>query len=354
MLQMSIEDWGLDRALGNNRLKSMISRASGSTAYATPNFLRLFSKSFKWRAGYIVVFDGDDLVACLPYVEQPILHQISLRARFAKRIYALPADCYSGPIVDPSVSEMESEHAIVAMIEYLLRQYISVNIFPSCWADTGIASAIKRTCSSVKCITYENAIKRLSNIKDSDELLKSYHRKHRYSVRRAQSRDVIVEHPDDSESLALFYDLLTETMGRAGMPPKFPYSLVVEGGRELIRDGLGHLYLAYKDNMLTAGLFTLVYGSAACWWLGATTSDRIAIADCPMHLLMHHAMADSLEAGISFFELGGIPTDGLRNFKLKWGSEVMVQPNYHIASKTFHRLFDIARAVRHNLPSWKA
>jgi len=349
MLQISIEDWGLDRALGNNRLKSMISRASGSTTYATPNFLFLFSKSFKWRAGYIVACDGDDLVACLPYMEQPILRQISLRARFTKRIYALPADCYCGPIIDPSVSKIKSESAIVAMIEYLLRQYISVSIFPSCWADTGIASAIERTCSSVKCITYENAIKKLSNIKDSDELLKSYSSKHRLSVLRAQRRGVIVKRPDDCESLALFYDLYTETYGRAGMRPKFPYSLVVEGGRELIRDGLGHLYLAYRDDMLTAGLFTLVHGSVACNWLSATTSYRPAMADNPGHLLRHHAMADSLEAGISIIELGGIPTDGLRNFKLKWGAKVMVQPTYHMASNTIHRLFDIARAVRRTL-----
>jgi len=346
MIKMSIENWGLDRASENNSLKGMINRAPGSTTYATPKFLILFSKSFKWRAGYIVAFDGDVLVGCLPYVEQPIVRQISLQARFTKRIYALPADCYCGPIVDPSLSKIESENAIVAMIEYLLHQYISVSIFPSCWADTGIDSAIERTRISVKCITYENAIKKLSNIKDSGELLKSYSSKHRWSVRRAQMRDVIVKRPDDNESLALFYGLLTETMGRVGMRPKFPYSLVVGGGRELIKDGLGHLYLAYKDDMLTAGIFTLAHGGATCWWLGAATRDRNAIADCPMHLLMHHAMADSLEAGFSFFELGGIPTDGLRYFKLKWGSELIVQPTYHIASNTIHRLFDLGRAVR--------
>jgi hypothetical protein len=346
MLQMSIEDWGLSRALGDSRLKSMINRASGSTTYATPKFLILFSKSFTWRAGYIVALDEGDLVGCLPYMEQPILRQISFHAGFTKRIYALPADCYSGPIIDPLASKIKSENAIVAMIEYLLRQYISVSIFPSCWAETGIASAIERTGRSVKCTTYENAIKKLSNIKDSDELLKSYSKNHRLSIRRSQTRDVIVERPDDCESLALFYDLYTETYARAGMRPKFPYSLVVVGGRELIRDGLGHLYLAYKNDMLTAGLFTLVHGSAACDWLSATTSYRPAMADCPMHLLLHHAMADSLEAGFSFFELGGIPTHGLREFKLHWGVEVMVQPTYHMASSTVHLLFDIARAVR--------
>jgi len=349
MIQMRIEDWGLDRASENNSLKGLISRASASTAYATPTFLTLFSESFKWRAGYVVVFGGDDLIACLPYMEQPILRQISLRSRFTRRIYALPANCYCGPIIDPLVSEMNRETAIVAMIEYLFRQYISFNIFPTCWADTGIALAVERICSSVKCIAYENAIKNLSNIKDSDELLRSYSRMHRGSVLRAQRRDFIVKRPDDSESLALFYDLLTETMGRAGMRPRFPYSLVVEGGRELIRDGVGHLYLAYKDDMLTAGLFTLVHGSAACCWLGGTTSDRTAMADRPMHLLFHYAMSDSLEEGIPTFELGGMPTDGLRRFKLSWGAEEMLQPNYHLANSTTHRVFDFARAVRRTL-----
>ena len=108
-----------------------------------------------------------------------------------------------------------------------------------------------------------------------------------------------------------------------------------------------------KVLVLTAGLFVLVYGNAVCCWLVATTSDRTAIADRPMHLLFHRAMTDALEAGFPFFEIGGVPTDGLRNFKLNWGAEIMMRPNYHLATKTVHRLFTVARSLRQTMDNLK-
>jgi hypothetical protein len=137
---------------------------------------------------------------------------------------------------------------------------------------------------------------------------------------------VIVSHSESRSDLEEFYGLLEETMGRVARTVKFPFDVVVSGGERILRAKLGTFYVARHEGRCCAGAFFLSSKRVTNYWLGATANDKKSLR--PMFGIMHRAMIESLEAGVTAFELGAGPTEGLRNFKLRWGALPVPQPTY--------------------------
>jgi lipid II:glycine glycyltransferase (peptidoglycan interpeptide bridge formation enzyme) len=176
-----------------------------------------------------------------------------------------------------------------------------------------------------------------------EQLLNQMHPKNRYNVRLAQRRGVVVERGGgDPASLDVFFDLLRDTAERNafGIHEKAYYDDVMRtfGDRALMLFGL-------VDGQVAAGSISAYFGDEAIYLYGASSSKHRAHAAA--FLLQYEAMRWAREHGCRRYDLWGIPEDdpgpeeptgdgmpptqgedrrGLRNFKVRFGGEIITYP----------------------------
>jgi lipid II:glycine glycyltransferase (peptidoglycan interpeptide bridge formation enzyme) len=189
---------------------------------------------------------------------------------------------------------------------------------------------------------YPIGVKRLAGL-TAATLAATYHQSHRRAVEAARKRGVVVAPAEGVGDYLEFCDLLDETMEHAGTATKFSKDLIVDGGRALVREGLGDLLLARVDGLPVAGVFVLHAARSSCYWLGASAKDEKALRHRPMNAVFHRAFVDAIAAGRAWFELGGLVTEGLRTFKTRWGIEEMEQPTFE---RSYRDLAEPLRAAR--------
>jgi hypothetical protein len=288
----------------------------------------------------------------LPVAERPIHPRAALlppRAR-PTRIESLGNDAYAGPLLDPSLAERDAARTLDALVQSLDDPRAVLRaLFPPAWAGLDL---VQRRLVDVHGYraerAYPIAVKHLQGL-TAATLPASYHQSHRRAVSAAASRGVTVAPARDAGDYLEFSDLYDETMARAGLAGWPPKDLIVEGGPELARAGVGELLLARADGVPAAGIFILRASKTACYWLGASAKDEKTQRHRPMNALFHRAFCDALDAGCSWFELGGVSVPGLRTFKTRWGVEEVQQATYEWSRAG---LAPLLRAARGRIPGW--
>ena len=131
------------------------------------------------------------------------------------------------------------------------------------------------------------------------------------SVRRIESREDLVR---------LYYALHMSTRRRLGVPvqPKRFFDLVWE---RMLEPGLGWGLLAEAEGVPVAGAVFFALGETVVYKFGA--SERRWQHLLPNNVLLWHAIEESCTRGFRAFDFGRTDpwNDGLRRFKLAWGTE---------------------------------
>ncbi len=142
-------------------------------------------------------------------------------------------------------------------------------------------------------------------------------------IHKAEREGLIVRLGTTWDDLQLFYDLHLKTRKRLGAPiqPLRFFRLIWQ---RLIMQDLGFVLLAYKNSQLLAGAVFLHYNKTLTYKYSA--SDPSSWRLHPNNLILWRAINWGCEHGYRIFDWGRTDLDqqGLREFKLGWGSEEQI------------------------------
>src|SRR5215471_13695116 len=150
---------------------------------------------------------------------------------------------------------------------------------------------------------------------------------HSSSVRRAISKaersEVSAVAVRDHQAVGDFYQLHVETRRRHGVPPQSA-SFFRNIYEHIVKPGLGFIVLARRGSRTIAAAIFFQFGSNAIYKYSA--SDRRFQEFRANNLVIWHAIQFVVRAGVERIHFGRTEyeNDGLRRFKLSWGTQEQI------------------------------
>ncbi len=153
-----------------------------------------------------------------------------------------------------------------------------------------------------------------------DELFARFQSSVRRAIRKGEKTGLTVEVTNSRQGVIDFYRLHVRTRTRHGAPPQ-PLSFFLNIHEEIINADLGFVILAKSGTRLVAGAVFFHTGKAALYKFGA--SDERAQEFRGNNLVMWEGIKRLVRNGLKTLHLGrtSLDDDGLRRFKLSWGTE---------------------------------
>ncbi len=154
---------------------------------------------------------------------------------------------------------------------------------------------------------------------DVETLFANVHSKTRNGVRKAEKEGLSVDIRTDEEAMEIFYSFHLETRKYHGLPIQ-PRGFFRQISNKFLQAGDGFIAMAiFQGKPISAAIFlkhkeTLVYKYSA--------SNRDALQVQPNNILMWSVIKHAAENGYKYLDYGisEISNEGLRRFKLRWGS----------------------------------
>ena len=154
----------------------------------------------------------------------------------------------------------------------------------------------------------------------TEELITRFTSPVRRAIRKAERSDVSALIVRDREAIGDFYKLHVQTRRRHGLPPQ-PTSFFLSIYEHIIKPGLGFIVLAQRGSRPIAAAIFFCFGKNALYKYGA--SDKRFQELRANNLVMWHGIQALAQAGAEKLHFGRTEceNDGLRRFKLSWGTE---------------------------------
>jgi hypothetical protein len=142
----------------------------------------------------------------------------------------------------------------------------------------------------------------------------------RRAIRKAGESSLVIEFSQDLEAMQAFYGLLCKTRRRHGVPPQ-PFCFFENIQRHVLGHKKGWVVLARHDRIPVAGAVFFHHGTTALYKFGASDEDFQRLRG--NNLVMCEAIKWYARQGCTVLDFGrtSLFNDGLRKFKLGWGSE---------------------------------
>jgi lipid II:glycine glycyltransferase (peptidoglycan interpeptide bridge formation enzyme) len=193
--------------------------------------------------------------------------------------------------------------------------------------------------------------------KTEEELLSKLHKKHRYSIKYAQSKGVVVRQGTTDSDFEIFYKLYAETGTRAKFFAR-SRTYMEKVWRTFREANAAYILIAeFEGEPLTAWML-LVYDNVLYYPYGGSTSEhRNVQANC---LIGWEAIKLGKKLVCSLFDMWGASDDlsnksdpyyGFSNFKAKFGAKHVVYiPSYDfVINEPVYKLFSAANNFRWKL-----
>lgn len=141
----------------------------------------------------------------------------------------------------------------------------------------------------------------------------------RRAVRKAEQSALNVTVSQDISDLRTFYTLMCQTRKRHGLPAQ-PFGFFANIHRHILASNQGHVTLAWQGATPVAGAVFFHFGTKAIYKFGA--SDERLQHLRANNLVMWAAIKWHAQRGFSQLDFGrtSLKNDGLRKFKLGWGT----------------------------------
>lgn len=193
--------------------------------------------------------------------------------------------------------------------------------------------------------------------KSEDEILSGMHKKHRYNIRLAQKKGVVVRESTDDKDFDIFFNLYWETGKRQKFFARSRTYLekVWKTFREANADFL--LIAEYEGKPLSAWMLLIYDGVLYYPYGGSTEEDRHVQSSC---LVGWEAIKFGKKMGYTLFDMWGASEDmsnksdpyfGFSLFKEKFGGRhVTYIPSYDfVINEPVYKMFTAANNVRWKL-----
>ena len=313
------------------RWEDFVGRAARATMFHHPAWLALLADQYRYDFAASCVLDGDGrVVAGLPWA------RIDSRLT-GKRLVALPFSDACQPLTD-GTSEAELARAVD---EHRAATDLGLEVR---WRmDALPGEAVQRYWQHTLPLEADAA---------------AVERRARTGIRRGVSKarreGLTFERRTDAGAIDAFYKLHLRTRKHQGVPTQA--KRFIDGLGSLFSRGHGFVALVHDGDRPVAAAVFLQLRDHLIYKYGA--SDRAALSKRPNNLLFSEVIRWGCEAGCRELDFGrtDLHHDGLREFKLGWGTEE--SPLHHTYSgmdvpdggeSTIQRL--MGPAIRHSPPS---
>ncbi|MDB6093021.1 MAG: hypothetical protein JWM32_583 [Verrucomicrobia bacterium] len=141
----------------------------------------------------------------------------------------------------------------------------------------------------------------------------------RRAVRKAEKSGIQIEFSQDTAAMRDFYRLLCKTRQRHGVPPQ-PWHFFSQIQRQVLAENHGWVVLARHNGTPVAGAVFFQFDRKAIYKFGA--SDAAFQQLRGNNLVMWNAIQRYIQLGSRSLDFGrtSVGNDGLRKFKLGWGT----------------------------------
>jgi len=155
---------------------------------------------------------------------------------------------------------------------------------------------------------------------NAEDLLTRFKSSVRRALRKAVESGLSVQVNQTREAILEYYRLHVQTRRRHGLPPQ-PVSFFLNIHDELIKPGLGFVVLANSGSRIVAAAVFFHFGRKAVYKFGA--SDERFQKFRGNNLIMWEGIRFLAQNGAETLHFGrtSLENDGLRRFKLAWGTE---------------------------------
>lgn len=142
----------------------------------------------------------------------------------------------------------------------------------------------------------------------------------RRAVGKAEKAGVTVQILRSAEAVRIFYSLHCRTRKKHGLPPQ-PFSFFLNIYRHILSQDMGMVILAWHHGRPIAASVYVNFGNQAIYKYGA--SDEAFQNLRGSNLVMWAAIKEYVRRGAKHLDLGrtSVGNEGLRKFKLGWGTE---------------------------------
>lgn len=195
--------------------------------------------------------------------------------------------------------------------------------------------------------------------KSEDEILANMHKKHRYNIKLAQKKGVVVRESTDDKDFELFFKLYDETGKRQRFFSRSRnyLEMVWKTFRE---ENIVHLLIAEFEGKPLSAWLLIVYDGVLYYPYGGSTQEEKGVqSSC---LLGWEAIRFGKKMGCTLFDMWGATEDmsdtndpyyGFSLFKQKFGAQhVTYIPSYdYVINEPVYRLFTVANSARWKLLS---
>ncbi len=154
----------------------------------------------------------------------------------------------------------------------------------------------------------------------AEETAKGFHSSARRAIRKAEKEGLTVREAKGLDDMREFYRLTVLTRKKHGLLPQ-PWRFFENIRRHMIETGAGHLLLAEFEGRPIAGDLLLRFRDQMVYKFNA--SDPRFLQLRPNNILLWQAVQLSAALGCRSLDLGrcDLDNEGLRRFKLLWGSD---------------------------------
>jgi hypothetical protein len=275
----------------------VMSHADGSFFHSV-EWMRALRATYKFAPAYLVMRRGGEIAAVIPFMEVK-----GLTGR--RKGVSLPFTDFCQPLLWPPVDVQTVWSGIVEHAR--ARSWETIELRGGS-AVTGEQSSI----------SYFGHILRLSA--NDKELFQRLEAPVRRAVRKAGRAELDVELSNESEAMVDYFNLHCLTRRRHGLPPQ-PFSFFQNILDEVIRKGRGIIVTAKKRGAPIAGAIYFHFGGKGVFKFGA--SDKRYQGLRGNDLVMWEAIRWLASQGCNALHFGRTDrgSEGLRRFKLGWGTE---------------------------------
>jgi CelD/BcsL family acetyltransferase involved in cellulose biosynthesis len=281
----------------DERWGEFVERAERATLFHHPSWLGLLAHTYRYDfAAACVVDDDGRVVAGLPWAR--------IESRLTgRRLVALPFSDACEPLTDgASVEELAG-----AIDEHRRATGLGLEVR---WLLDSLSDGVSMHRYWRHTLPLEP---------DADAV----HKRARSGIRRGASKarreGLTFQRRTDEQALDIFYGLHLRTRKHQGVPTQS--KRFIDGFLPLFEDGHGFVALVCDgDRAIAAAVFLQLRGHLI-YKYGA--SDRAALARRPNNLLFSEVIRWGCETGCHELDFGrtDLHHDGLREFKLGWGTE---------------------------------
>lgn len=282
---------------------SFVESHPDATVFHTGNWARVVLDTYNYRPLYHVSRDGNlNIRAGVP------LMQVEGRLT-NRRLVGLPFSDVCAPLLDGPSNSADLLSALRSVVGEAQASHVEVR-------GPGTVS-LEDAGFRGGAAFYQHIVPIAAS---AEETAKGFHSSARRAIRKSEKEGITVRHANDLADMREFYRLTVLTRKKQRLLPQ-PWRFFENIHRHMIETGAGHLLLAEYEGRPVAGDLLLQFRDQMVYKFNA--SDPAYLHLRPNNMLLWEAIKLSAERGCRTLDLGRCDEDneGLRRFKLLWGSE---------------------------------